>query len=941
MLTYSTNLKAILDNATTKLDWANKLQNAIGSVRTLRCFRDANSAAPDPATTGAEFLNMKSSGPLTISSGNITGLGKLSNTTIHTATDLSTGASVLRLEGNGYWVQGTLGITGSGCDFVLSGNPTGLPNTGYAFASGTGTKAPRLLSSGTGPKAPPIRSTTPTIIELVDWANPASPVVVGIATFKEANRQDDWVFQDAEMAAEIGDVAIYQVDNTIKWTSPAAPRRFELGGLLLIASNYNSEDGVTQLEQMLLSFKPYGRWSTYPAMDTFVRAKWPVIDNTTSPPTYGPCSNPDTADRTIPQPFKINLYTQTGYNNGAANRTPLFTHEWKAFNDKPTLPINSPQLSEVQTTDEPSIPRFNCGMMLPWQNMRTRLSSKAGKYFPGVETYSYDHPTFGTHGGPSSNAYHPLAAYRYGQADSMAHWYVLPPYPLKNDQAKDNAYLTAYESRPRDPSMFTNRDHYPWYRAMGYKYQAGSLSGHDWVTGKGGQRFDRASCPSVLAIYAANPNWKRPEGNVPIRDMLEGWGMAYFNHSNHWIRNVQTFESLPKADMLKSSWIFVGAYYGIETAYATLGKPLGPQVSIDICAIINGKSRTAFHNDPEGYMYYSGWQRDSLHSYCNAGWWAFMLNSPMHAIAAKHDFDTQWMSALGSAPPTTDPKGYYGQRIHAWRVLAHVMAWKVATEHPLGYSKEDIEARLQIELELLYDKIYKPAFIDNEQTIFSAAIRNLGTAVSINPSGDTYQTAGGSLGLYMVHTLTLMRQVGMWAAMRKRSDKCRVALDMMIRNLDRFVIDYVMDTDCRDAYYAIAIVGKASATQYTVADVPADWVAQKAMLDQYLPILSPTIDRNTATTYLYPQRFKRFLTAYDDRAEEQTGCPHLYMQYLKARRDYWPDYPNARLGDAIAKLQAEYDSYLVKRAAGQAYSMTYLFPAHGPFLPPTEVGPKD
>jgi hypothetical protein len=886
---------------------------------------------------------MKSAGPLTISSGNITGLGSLSGTTIHNAADLSTGASVLRLEGNGYWVQGTLGIVGSGSDFELSGNPTGLPNTGYAFAPGTGTKAPRLLASGTGPKAPPIQSTTPTIIELVDWTNPSSPVVVGVATFKEVNRQDDWVFQDAEMAAEIGDVAIYQVDDTIKWTSPIAPRRFELGGLLLIASNYNTENGVTQLEQMLLSFKPYGRWATYPAMDTFVKANYPVLDSTTSPPTYGPCSNPDVADRTIPPPFKINLYTATGYNNGAANRVPLYTHEWKAFNDKPTLPINSPQLSEVQTTDEPSMPRFNCGMMLPWQNIRTRLSSKAGKYFPGVETYSYDHPTFGTHGGPSANSFHPLGAYRYGQADSMGHWFVLPPYPLKNDQNKDNAYLTAYESRPRDPTMFTNRDHYPWYRAMGYKYQPGSMSGHDWVTGLGGQRFDRSPSPSVLAIYAANQNWKRPEGNVPIRDLVEGWGMAYFNHSNHWVKDAKTFESLPKAGILKGAWEFVGAYYGSDVPYGKLGQPRGPQVAVDICGVLNGRARRPPNNDPEGYMYYSGWQRDCLHSYANAGWWAIMLNSPMHAIAVKHDFDTQWMSSLGSAPPTTDPTSYYSLRTHAWRVLSYVMAWKCATEHPLGYSREEIEARFQIELELIYDKIYKPAFIDNEKTIYSAAIRNLGSGVTpnINNVGAIYQTAGGSLGLYMVHTLTLMKQVGMWAAMRKRSYKCQAALDMMIRNLDRYVIDYVMDTDCRDAYYSMAIIGKASIDDYTVNDVPADWSAQKVMMDQYLPLISPSIDRVTAANYPAPQRFKGMFLAYDDRTEEQTGCPHLYMQYLKARRDYWPEYPNARLNSAIAKLQAAYDEYLVKRAANQAYPMSYLFPSHGPLLPPTEVGPKE
>jgi hypothetical protein len=930
MLTFSSNLKAILDTATTKLDWANKLKSALGLTRTLRCLRDANSAAADPSATGVEFLNMKSTGDLTVSSGNITGLGKLSNITTHIAVDLSTGASVWRLEANGYWVQGTLGIAGSGCDFVLSGNPTGLPNTGYAFASGAGTKAPRLLASGTGPAAPPIRSTTPTIIELVDWTNENAPVVVGIATASEATRQDDWVFQDAEMAAEIGDVAIYQFNDTIKWTSPIAARRFELGGLLLIASNYNSVNGTTQLEQIPLVFKPYGRWNTYPAMDTFIKSAWDA---------NGVCTNPTTADRTVLPPFKINLYTVTGYKNGAADRTPIYTHEWKAFNDKPTLPINSPKLSEVQTTTEPAVPRFNCAQILPWQNIRTRLSSKASKYFPGVESYSYDHDVLGALGGGSANAYFPLSIWESAlgtmgqQADSTAHWLVLPPYPLKDDEALDSTYLTAYESRPRDSRVFTNRDHYPWYRSMGYKYMAGGVGGHDWITGKGGQRFDRSHSPHVLAVYASNPNWVRPEGNVPIRDLVEEWGMNYFNHSNHWIRNVKTFESMPKADMLAGKWEFVGAYYGNDPAIIT--NP-GPSYAIDIVGIKATQSRRITSNDPEGYMYYSGWQRDSLHSYTNAAWWAVMLNSPMHALVAKHDFDTQWMCALGNAKPLINFLTVYSIREHAWRMNAYVMQWKVASENPNSYTKEEVEARLQIELEALYDQVYKPAFIDNAQTIYSACVRNFGCGALT--SGNNYQSAGGSLNLYMAHVLATMRQFGMFAVMRARSYKCRDALDMMIRNLDKFVIDYVMDTKMRDCYYPILLTGKNDVSQYTVADVPVDWTAQSQMVDTYVPPFAPTYV--VSSTDPQTPQFKDFTTTYNDRASEHFGCPHLYMQYLKIRRDYFPDYPNARLAAAITKMQGYYDLYVSKRAAGLAYKMSFLYASHGPLLPPSEVGPK-
>jgi hypothetical protein len=248
-------------------------------------------------------------------------------------------------------------------------NGTLSASAGVAFSPSIQLKPPRLLPSGTGPSAPPIQSTTPTIIELVDWTDPNNPVVVGTANLNI--RVDDWVFEDAEMAAEIGDVAVYQVDNTIKWTSPAANERFELGGILLVAANYNTQNGTIQLEQMLLGFKPLGRWATYPFQDTFVGADF----SKSGGPDAWPANNPTTADTTIMPPFKINLKTATG--------AIVFTHEMKAHNGVPAMPINSPLLAEATTTPTttpqpsgttPLRPWFNCGMLLPWQNTRTRAS---------------------------------------------------------------------------------------------------------------------------------------------------------------------------------------------------------------------------------------------------------------------------------------------------------------------------------------------------------------------------------------------------------------------------------------------------------------------------------------------------------------------------------------------------------------------------------------
>jgi hypothetical protein len=95
-----------------------------------------------------------------------------------------------------------------------------------------------------------------------------------------------------------------------------------------------------------------------------------------------------------------------------------------------------------------------------------------------------------------------------------------------------------------------------------------------------------------------------------------------------------------------------------------------------------------------------------------------------------------------------------------------------------------------------------------------------------------------------------------------------------------------------------------------------------------------------ASTYGSTRQYKNWFVMWNDRASEHPGCTHLYMQYLKARRDYFPDYPAPRLDAAITNLQSYYDLYQAKRNAGLAYKMAYLYPSHGALLPPSELGPN-
>lgn len=934
-VTLSSGLQALVDAAPrTKTGYSEALRDGLGNTRRLILSKD-----------GTVFLNVGMSGPMTLSGGNITGFGVASGVTVRQAVDLLDGGGILRIEGNGHSYQATIGLSRAAqiaarvaggmtqsqaeaavvqYDYYLPANPT--TTSGYGFDMGAKIKAPRFYSSGTGPAAPPIAASTPTIIELVDWSNPANPVVVGTATFNV--RKDDWVYENPTMAAEIGDVALYTVNDSIKWTTPAANERFELGGLLMIAANYNTENGTQQLEQMLLSFKPLGRWNNYPFMDGQV--KWTYDAN-------GVCTNPTAGDYTYPPPFKINLYTTTGYKNGAADRTPLYTHEIKAFNDKAAGPINGPQWSQKPTDDEPCVPHFNCAQMLPWQNMRTRRSSKATQYVAGFLPLSLSGTANDT---ASCNPAVPLFN-EGGQQNSGNHFYAMPKWPLKNAKAEkysawDTTYMANYwPTTPDDPKLFRAQQVYwPDWQYSGYAWQPGSVSGHDWQTGNGGMRFDRYVLPSVLAHWCTDPGYVRPQGAVPIRDMVDGWGFAYFNHSNHWMRDVVNFEYLPRQYALDGHSVFANAYYG-GGPYGALGQPMGPDKTVDLSSLY------APNKDPKGRFMYGGWRPDGLHAHRNAGFYAMILNSPMHSIAQMHDFHTLWMSNLGSAgpAPSAGPNAnldehLFQYRTQAWRWLGYVITWTNATPHPWGFTQAELEARFALELEKLYDEVYKPAFIDNNTSAYFTAIRNLGMAVK--SSGGNLTSNGGTLGYYMVHTLVLMRQTGLWAKMRNRNTKCRASLDMFIYCYDKQIVEYGADTKMRGAYYPLIVLGKTS--NATAADIPASWAAYDAWLDSAVPPLAASTPDTDSES---PERWIDLVTRYNGRGQEVTGHPYFYYQYMLARRDYFPENPPAKLQAAITKYEgfmAKYDQLV---AQDKAYPRKNLHPPQGALLPPPVVGPNE
>lgn len=849
MLKFDSSLATTLANASDKLDWSTKLIAALGSSRTLRCFRDADPDAEEPADTGIEFVNVGMTGTLTSTAGNIVVLGRTEGFTIHDAADLTTGSSVLRIEGNGHWVQGTLGLTGSGKDFTMSTSPT--ITSGIGFSTLAAIRAPRRMASGTGPVAPGLGNDAPYSFTVEDWQDPDNPVEVGTAIFD--TQLDDLVFADTDLAAEMGDVRVDQCSTTVVYED------FEFGATMMSMNGVVNEGASNTINQVLIACKPYGLWDSFPAMDTY--------DATT-------CS-------TFPKPFKIVLKREDG--------STLHTYEMRDG-----LAINDPSLSQYWV-DAPTAlrPFFNCAMMLPWSSGTPRTNSHAVNFFPGMTDESL-RPSQGKNGA-SINQPIPLATNRF-QINSAGHWIVAPEWPIKFDTVYGSTLDTeAIDPYSFDITTYHNSEGHA-YRIYGWNYEPGSISGHDWYTGPGGPRFDRTIIPAAIALYMSNPDGSRLKGNVPWKTIRDKFGLAYFNHSHHYLTDVQTFDTISTTQVQDGEWSYARSYYAPNTNYRAYNR------QVDQFAISNGSNWVS--SDKDGLHHYCGWALDFLHNYGQPGWYTMLFNSPMHLISAKLRYHANWLAQIGGAAGD-DPTSLFFDRRHAWRIMHLAVMWKIATSHPLGIDRSVITEAFKAELEAIYDYVYVPTVVQNSSSYFCTGLRNFGIPGILNDNGSTKYV--GPLSdyktFYFSQLLAIMKTTGSWDAMRAESTKCQVALDFIITCLDKYSIDYFMDTEGRgDGVFHNLSATVASGATLTL---PANWAAWGTTVYPKVG-QHDWIHNSNGTIYVQPTNGTL------DRDVSQ----HLRAQYVFMRRDYFPEISNARLEDCCTLLQGYYDTIAARVATG-------------------------
>lgn len=936
-LTFNSQFAMALGAATSRSDWCSIFIAAMGPNRRLRFFRSNDSESTDPANDGVEFLNTGLVGEITIAASEIDGLGNTTDMTLRLTADLLTGVSVLRMEGNSNWVQGTLGLSRAAqlaagvangdvkeYDFTLSGPFTAT--VGIDILATLRIIPPQDLPSGVGPSAPEIDVDFPAFLSHEDWADPANPVIT--KTIPMDRRIQNLEYEDFEMADSIGDVRVTQSSDTI--IVGVGGHAFEFGGeVLSINASLNAEDPTKPVHQRIPAVKPFGRWPSYPAADTYVSGY----------------------DSTYPAPFKL-----------VWHRADMSVIERVEMRD--ALAVNDPSLGQVWTGSRALRPHVNVAMVTPTQSHRLKPGKYAWKYHGGMV---YVSPS-AAKAGQSCKGFIPQVAADLKDADinSHLHMYAAPRWPVPRDTVlgthagnKDNL-----DPDVKDPYLFDTTVYYTSYgkpcRMTGWDYEPGSISCHDKYTGPGGPRFDRYPIPSQLMMFLTEPNGARLKGNAPWRDMADAFGMACFNHAQYFFRDVRTFDTVP-TDQMYGGWSHLNGYYANAGQQYVSG---GLARHVNTFGIRYSAGWPSA--DRDGKRHYNGDLRDALHTYLEPGLWTMFLNSPMHTIAHKHNLFYSWMTTLGGSP-TSGARGYFYTRAHAWRMLHHIVGWKIATKHPQGISRATVEKHFQDELETIHKDIVTP-YRNGDQSLYFRSMRALGMpctykiserttgrftgsisgsvlTVDSMTSGEvfvgqllsgegilgqiriaSFLTGTGGTGTYQLDAsasvnsivitakenlhhwapmddfkcfymgtiLQLMKTTGCWDAMHARSVKCAQTLDFMIEVYDKFSIEWTVATKGWPDH----IVPNYSSYARTRETIPEtlnwqDWATR------VFPAASPVQDWVTAADGSW---YAHLGTGGIDRDISQ----HLRPQYLKIRKLYFPEYAHPDLDQANAMFDGWY-----------------------------------
>lgn len=852
MLIFDATTTAELASASDKLDWCETLISALGSNRKLVCKR---AASGDP-WGGTVFIDCDLQGEMIHGLGEVRNLGATVNARTALAADVNTGVSCWRISNTAgtRWVQGSLGAGG---DFTVTANPAA--GDGVAIQPTALLRAPANLPM-TSIQMPADDDFSPVEAVVENWS---TGTAVEAGRWNIDVRQPDLIYEHPRMAKAYGQVGVWHASNAVQLGQiMLGIRRFRMGA-------HAAEDDLP-FNQVVIFGKPAASqaWGSYPA-----RLDYDIKRCTTYPP-----------------PFKVRFFSRTGVQVGiieALGGAPV--NDQSFVQDEQYNPATgtfaSPPGSGPSWPDTVSVVRrhWNIGMALVWQSSRPKMSTEALSFYAGMDISPMS--------GKDNDTV--IGYNQYLSISTGLHAY--------NDiwtlDAMPSPRVDRVRMQPNDPWRANpNIGSFPHFsNATGYLYEPGSWTGHDDNTGPGGPRHVRSVFPTQKAMYMTNPTGARLEGNVPWTLIDDEFNKAYANLSYHFCTDVITGAGILKEESLKGWWIFGdGSYYGnpsnpngqdTRTISIRGGPKADAQPGTGLPAIEYRYDATGRH--PWGFCNYEGHH----HGHIVPGQVSMCRFSPMHTLLDRFAFDAGWMGRLGNSKPGAVPANAWMTRIMAWRLNSQMHTWINGVRHDYGYAQEQIEAHCQTDLEKYHELIWVPTMVTNDQSVGIVGVRNLGGYAQPTINGRQLELYGGDNGFYLSHILVLMKTSGFWQRMRSRSTKCAQVLDLLIRCMDLRTVDWMLDLGGRQQT-AVEILTPDMGTGYTftAADVPANFAALNALW----PV-------DGVADLIYDAAGVLI------RDSDNRESVHMKYQWVKARKIWFGEYPNARLDAAIAKWDGYYN----------------------------------
>jgi hypothetical protein len=752
------------------------------------------------------------------------------------------------------------------------------------------------------------------IVALDDWST-GSAVQIGTLTLNV----DNGIItpQDSTLASHYsGGIQTWRSASSI--VHGPAGEQFEFGAMMFTVTNGAFDN--TDLYQVLVGCKPYGRWATYPYMDTFdrntdvthpapfkirilngsgtlvktieMRDGLPVNHASLSQKRSNFTFVPNTATRTNPftttngssivnvnSPshgrstgdtvkffdaviFNGMSYTASGTTYAALNQqftitvvdannyTVNCTYNYVPINATASGSgggtvyieeyVNGSALDDADNTAPPLRPFFNCGMLLPWQNKRPKALATARQKIPQFALDTYRQSL--VKASASTNPPVPMLGYgAYGrtQTNGGNQFHFMTQWPLPPRGYGSSTWSSSDPYMPNPTNLAAGR--YTGgaaYRDMmvvsGWDYEPGSISGHDWLCGPGGVRFDRWQIPTAPAYYLSDPTWVHPGNGAAIVDINTSFGMAYFNHSCHYLTNVKTFETIlnTKAEIYNRA--YYGAYYGGPNFF----NGGGPATHVSLLVTQQGSSDTGKYTDTTqlpaklydkngvagARRFWNGWGTDAAHIHQYPGMWSYGFGSPMHMVGSRQHFNAGSLSQLGSASPTS----YWGGAIYggyglnmitatsmlsyqnggaarfnrdtAYRWQRLVWMWLNSNSHSsqaFGISRALVDEMWADEFAAAKSLCCDPIDAAVGTSPWARTFKNLGANVEVYENGGNYYCAMNQtvLSFYMGQLFVVMKTSGVWDYLRANVANATAVLDWFFGLLCKQSIDFAYE-DC-------------------------------------------------------------------------------------------------------------------------------------------------